>query len=473
MRHPTSLTLRLTLLFSAAAMLGFLTFGWIIERSIKEHFGSEDIKELKVIAQTVEQSISTLQSNDDLARIKQRFDDILVGHHGALLHIIDVAGESLYASAGPDFSSIPLPAPEQLSQGAVQLWSDGKHNYRVLIHNIGGKAPAHTGGPYTVIIAVATDFHLHFLQEFHRTLWLMVIGGIILMGLMGWIAVRHGHRPLHHMVDQISHISTNELNARLAPETVPAELTELALSFNELLQRMEEAFSRLSNFSADIAHELRTPVTNLMTQTQVALSQARSAEQYQEILYSNMEEYERMAQMIGDMLFLAKADNAQHSLNTEVIDLKSEVHNLFDYYGAWAEECHVSLKLDGDIQVQGDRLMLRRALSNLLSNAIHYTPADNCVTIKLGYVEGDVLVAVQNPGRPIPAEHLPKVFDRFYRTDPSRQRSGEGVGLGLAIVKSIVEAHGGAIVAISDENGTQFRISLPDIVGSFESEEIK
>jgi len=458
MGRPTSLKLRLTLLFGTVATVVLLTFGWIIERSIEEHFGSEDTKELKVVAQAVKTSLSTLQAKPDLARLKQRFDDILVGHHGALLHVSDAAAKRLYTSPGPDLLSIPLPAPNKLRQGVVQQWNDTKHNYRVFTQQVAGQ----NNGPYTVIIAVATDFHLHFLKEFHRTLWLMVVCGIAVMGVMGWVVVRQGHRPLHNIVDQISRISANELNTRLTPETVPAELTELAVSFNELLQRMEEAFNRLSNFSADIAHELRTPVTNLMTQTQVALSQARNAAKYQEILYSNMEEYERMAQMIGDMLFLAKADNGLNPPNAEDIDLRSEISNLFDYYEAWAEESHVSLIQEGDAHVRGDRLMLRRALSNLLSNAIRHTPADNSVTIKLGYIEGDVLVTVQNPGTPIPAEHLTKVFDRFYRTDPSRQRSGEGAGLGLAIVKSIVETHGGNIIASSDETiGTQFRINLP------------
>jgi len=460
MRPPTSLTLRLTLLFSTVATVVLLAFGWIIERSIEEHFAMQDIKELKVIAQAVEQSLSTLQPKHDLKRVKQRFDDILVGHHGPLLYISDASGKLLYSSPGPDLSLMPLPAPDQLSQGDIQQWNDSKHNYRVLFQQVAGK----TNGPYTVIVAIAIDFHLHFLKNFHYTLWLMVICGIIIMGLMSWIAVRQGHRPLHRIVEQISQISANELNTRIDADTVPAELTELAQSFNDLLQRMEEAFTRLSNFSADIAHELRTPVTNLMTQTQVSLSQARDANEYQEILYSNMEEYERMAQMIGDMLFLAKADNDLNPLNAETIDLKSELSNLFDYYEAWAEECHVSLTLKGDAHVQGDRLMLRRALSNLLSNAVRHSPADNKVAVTLSHVDSDVLIVVQNPGTPIPAEHLPKLFDRFYRTDPSRQRSGEGAGLGLAIVKSIVEAHDGTIVANSDVDGTKFRITLPGFV---------
>ncbi len=457
MRRPTSLTLRLTLMFGAVATVVLLTFGFIIEHLLSEHFKAEDIKELHMITQVVEQSLATLQSGRNLAQLKQRFDDLLVGHHGPQLRISDAAGKLLYSNPGPDLSRVPRPPAGQSPPGDIQQWNDGKHNYRVLFKQASGG----NGLPYTIITAVAIDFHLHFLNTFHRTLWLMVLGGIAAMGIMGWMAVRHGHRPLHSMVDRISRISASELNTRLTPEAVPAELTELAASFNEMLQRMEEAFNRLSNFSADIAHELRTPVTNLMTQTQVALSQVRSAEEYQEILYSNMEEYERMAQMVGDMLFLAKADNELNPLHTEEIDLESELHNLFDYYEAWAEGHRVSLKLEGSARVQGDRLMLRRALSNLLSNAIRYTPENRSVTVRLDQTKEQVTIVVQNPGTPLPAEHLTRVFDRFYRTDPSRQRSGEGAGLGLAIVKTIIEAHGGKIIATSDQSGTRFSITLP------------
>lgn len=458
MRQPPSLTLRLTLLFSAVATVVFLTFGWVIERSLEEHFAQQDMEELKVVAGAVEASLSTRRPGQDLTRIKQRFDDFLVGHHGPLLRIIDATGNVVYNSPGAKLSQVPLPSTAQRSQDNMLQWRDDKHNYRVLVQQIA----VGNNAPYTAVIAVAIDFHLHFLKAFRHTLWVMIVSGIVFMGLMSWFAVRQGHRPLHRIIEQISQTSANQLNTSLDPATVPVELTELALSFNELLQRMEEAFTRLSNFSADIAHELRTPVTNLMTQTQVALSQARSLEEYQEILYSNMEEYERMAQMIGDMLFLAKADNARHPPHAEVIDLKNEIANLFDYYEAWAEESRVSLTLEGDAYVQGDRLMLRRALSNLLSNAVRHTPQGNRVAVNISRREDEVSIVVKNPGKPIPAEHLPKIFDRFYRTDPSRQRSGEGAGLGLAIVKSIIEAHNGSIVATSDDAaGTQFKICLP------------
>jgi len=267
---------------------------------------------------------------------------------------------------------------------------------------------------------------------------------------------------LRSIVAQIRRISASDLNTRLSPESVPRELNDLAFSFNEMLERMETSFQQLSNFSADIAHELRTPVTSLLTQSQVALSQSRSVDEYREVLYSNIEEYERMAQMISDMLLLAKTDNGQYELERVDIDFAQEVQDLFEYYEPWAEEQGVSLSLQGHATVQGDRAMLRRVLSNLLSNAIRHTPSGKTVTVRLDQSAGQtVFIRVENPGIMIPAEHVPRLFDRFHRVDASRHRSGDGAGLGLAITKSIIDIHGGKIEASSTQERTQFKINLP------------
>jgi len=316
--------------------------------------------------------------------------------------------------------------------------------------------------PYTVAVAVPIDYHLKFLEHFHQTLWLMIASGIIITGLMGWLAVRQGHAPLRNIVANIRGISANQLHTRLSSETMPAELTDLAVSFNAMLGRVEDTFQRLSNYAADIAHELRTPVTSLMTQTQVVLSQSRTLDEYREILYSNIEEYERMAQMIGDMLFLAKADNGLSKPSITEVNLADEVRAVFDYYDAWAEEQDISLVLTGDAVVSGDRLMLRRVLSNLLSNAIHHTSSGQAVRVHLERLENEgVVINFENPGAAIPPEHIPRLFDRFYRVDQSRQRNGEGAGLGLAIVKSIIDAHDGKIEVTSSAGRTRFRITLP------------
>lgn len=461
MRRPLSLALRLTLLFGIAAAIVFPVFGWIISQSMEHHFVSQDTDELKVIVRAVRDVLSSTRTEDDLAQLDQRFDDILVGHHDASLYIASQDGRTLYTSPVPDLAAIAKATDRRTEADVGRRWYYADSQYTVLVQVMEEVGPA-TDRPFTIVSAVSFDDHLHFLAVFRRTLWLMIASSIIVMGLMGWIAVRQGHAPLHDIVARIRRISANKLNTRLPPESVPHELTDLAVSFNEMLQRVDAAFHRLSNFNADIAHELRTPITNLMTQTQVALSRARTIDEYREILYSNMEEYERMAQMVGDMLFLAQTDNRPQIKNTEEVNLADEAQALFEYYEGWAEERGIVLALEGVAMVPGDRLMLRRALGNLLSNAIRHTPAGGTVRVKLERSNaGDTGIVVENPGPEIPPEHLPKLFDRFYRVDPSRQRGGDGAGLGLAIVKSIVTAHGGKVDVISAAGWTKFRITLP------------
>ncbi|MDT8403204.1 heavy metal sensor histidine kinase [Sulfuriflexus sp.] len=458
MRQPPSLTLRLSLLFGISTFIVFFVFGWFIEDSIKRHFSEEDVSELEIVAQAIEKALLVNSSENDPASLERRFNDILVGHHRASLHIVDTCGRTIYNSIGTDSTALILPIKNSNSS-SVRVWNNGEHTFRVLTRHLRGNTLT-SDQVYTIVIAVPIDYHMRFLDDFRYTLWFMISSGIVITSLMGWIAVRQGHAPLRNIVTQIRQISANELNTRLSPDTVPGELTDLAISFNEMLGRMEDSFLRLSNFSADIAHELRTPVTSLMTQTQVALSQTRTINEYRETLCSNIEEYERMAQMISEMLYLAQADNGLCKPNNADVDLAKEVHTLFDYYEAWAEERGVMLKFEGDVTVVGDKLMLRQAMNNLLTNAIRHTPRNGTVCIYLNQSSnGDVHIDVKNPGPDIESEHLPRLFDRFYRVDPSRQESGSG--LGLAIVKSIIDAHDGKIEVTSSGGFTQFRIILP------------
>jgi two-component system heavy metal sensor histidine kinase CusS len=463
MHRPLSLATRLTVFFGIAAAIVFPIFGWVISESMESHFEEGDTDELELIADGIEDALSGVHSTDDLAPVQQRFDDILIGHHSASLYIAGADGRTIYTSSvNPDLAGVAQAAKTEPESNPVRRWNDVNHNYRVLTRRF-SLSHLGDGEAYTIAIAVPIDYHLQFLASFRRTLWLMIVSSIAIMSLMGWIAVRQGHAPLREIVARIRRISANKLNRGVPPESVPRELSDLAVSFNDMLLRVDEAFQRLSHFNADIAHELRTPITNLMTQTQVALSRARAVDEYREILYSNMEEYERMAQMIGDMLFLAQADSGACKAEATVVNLAAEVRALSEYYEGWAEERGVALKLEGAAQVTGDRLMLQRALGNLLSNAIRHTPAGRTVHVKLSTSDdGSVSITVENPGAQIPPEHLPKLFDRFYRVDPSRQRSGEGAGLGLAIVKSIVGAHGGKIGVTSVGGRTTFQINLPD-----------
>jgi two-component system heavy metal sensor histidine kinase CusS len=312
------------------------------------------------------------------------------------------------------------------------------------------------------VIAVNIEHHRMFMDAFHKRLWLAIAASIALTALLGWIAARRGLAPVREMADVAQGISANRLGDRLPPESVPPELVVLATAFNDMLARLQGSFRRLSDFSSDLAHELRTPISNLMTQTQVAVSKSRSADQYREVLYSNLEEYERVARMIADMLFLAKADNGLIVPSSEMVDLATEVRELFGFYEAFAEEHGVSLVLAGGGAVRGDRSMIRRALGNLLSNAIWHTPRERSVKVLIEQrSSGETHLSVENPGQDIAPEHLPRLFDRFYRVDRSRQKASEGAGLGLAITKSIVETHRGTIRIFSSNGLTRFAITFP------------
>ena len=465
-RRPASLALRLTVSIGAVITLVLLSFGWIIERSIDTHFIQQDVDELNALVQAVAQSLSEPLPGATTDDLKRRLAGAISGHHNAQFRLSDSSGTVIYATItrGLDGFARLIPSADAINIDTVKMWQDKGQTYRGAAVQL---MPTGVLDDKPLTLAVATDigFHLHYLESFRTYLQLITLVACLIAILATWFAVYQGHAPLRRISAEIRRIKSDRLSIRLAPNTVPVELTELAVSFNDMLDRIEEGFQRLANFSADIAHELRTPITNLRTQTEVVLSQPRDAEQYQEILYSNLEEYERMAKMVSDMLFLAQADNNQLQAEQIEVNVRTEVQMLFDYFEAWAEERSVSLLCQGPaLCVQGDRLMIRRALSNLLSNAIRYTPAGQAVTVTLvAHSDATVIIRVENPGLTINPEHLPKLFDRFYRADPSRQRTGDGAGLGLAIVKSIIDAHGGTITAKSAAEKMIFEIQLPRV----------
>jgi two-component system heavy metal sensor histidine kinase CusS len=304
--------------------------------------------------------------------------------------------------------------------------------------------------------------HTTFMSAFHKFLWASVILGSLVTGFLAWLTARRGLAPLRGIADATRKIAADRLGDRLPLDTVPAELLDLARSFNTMLTGLDESFRRLSNYSTDIAHELRTPVGNLTTQTEVMLSKERSAHEYREVLYANLREYERLSKMISDLLLLAKVDNRLVVPKRGLVDLARDMDELIEFYRPLTEQKGVHLARRGGGQVFGDSPALRRAASNLLSNAARHTPQGGRITLSIEPLDsGEVRISVENTGKTIAPEHLPRLFDRFYRVDASRQHNGEGVGLGLAIVKSIAQAHGGSVSVSSSDGVTVFAMTLP------------
>jgi two-component system, OmpR family, heavy metal sensor histidine kinase CusS len=462
--RPKSITFRLTLFFSTASTAVLIVVGYLIGTLVEGHFEELDLAELNGKLELVRHTLAKVRTPADMAIVPQSLADALVGHHGLSVAVVGSDRKLLFKSLDAVFPGALLdsPPPDDSSGGRAKpvMWEQDRRGYR------GIAASAATGitgqPPVTVVVAVDIEHHRMFMEAFRRSFWLAMAVGVALTALLGWVAARRGLAPVREMADVTQGISANRLGDRLPPESVPTELVDLAISFNDMLARLEGSFRRLSDFSSDLAHELRTPITNLMTQTQVAISKARSADQYREVLYSNLEEYERLARMIADMLFLAKADNGLIVPSNEMVDLATEVRELFGFYEAFAEEHGVRLVLAGRGVVQGDRLMIRRALGNLLSNAIRHTPRDGSVKVLIDQrASGETQLSVENPGEDIEPKHLPRLFDRFYRVDRSRQQASDGAGLGLAITKSIVEAHKGTIRIFSSDGSTRFAITFP------------
>lgn len=462
--RTASLAFRVTAIVSVATTLVFLAFGQIVVRSLHHHFAEQDAGELAVVATAVQSALSAHSTSPgDPGTLAARLQGAVTGHHGVYFHVAGADGRAIFQSSELDLTMVAqnqFPADRVAVQFLQEMSFQGKA-YRTIVLRM-SDAPRDPPATYTVAIAGNMDSHLHYIQRFQDTLWLTTALVCVIALFSAWLAVRQGHAPIRRISARIRSITSSQLHVRLDPRDVPIELADLVDSFNDMLGQIEDGFQRLSNFSADIAHELRTPVTNLSTETQVALSKGRSVEEYREILYSNLEEFERMSKMIGDMLFLAQADNDLSHMEPGTVELAREVRELFEYYEAWAEERGVALELVGrSDSVWGDHLMLRRALGNLLSNAVRYTPRGRAVTVRLSQKGNTVTIAVENPGPAIPDAHLPRLFDRFYRVDPSRQRKDEGSGLGLAIVKSIIDSHHGT-VGVETLNGlTRFWFSIP------------
>lgn len=458
-----SVTFRLTLFFSTVSTLVLLAVGYLVGSLVESHFVQRDMNEIEGTTEVVRNVLAKVGYHSDLDLVPQLLEDALVGHAGVFIKIVGPEGRVLFASSdalSPNAHPGTLAMPDSRSRGGPDVREYGGHAFRQSVVavplGIAGISPAE------VLIAVNIDHERDFMAEFGRILWLSIAAGILLTGVLAWTAARRGLEPIRRIAALAQGISASRLGERLPLDTVPPELSDLVSALNAMLARLENSFRRLSDFSSDLAHELRTPVANLVTETEVALSRTRSADEYREVLYSNLEEYSRLSRMIGDMLFLAKADHGLIVPRQETVDLAAETQGLFAFYEALAEEREVALALEGAGSIAGDRLMIRRALSNLLSNALRYAPRGKSVTVRIEALPaGETRLTVENPGDDIAAEQLPRLFDRFFRLDTSRQKTSEGTGLGLPITRSILEAHQATINAFSANGTIRFEIRFP------------
>jgi two-component system heavy metal sensor histidine kinase CusS len=325
-----------------------------------------------------------------------------------------------------------------------------------------GESPAHTD---TIQIAVDISQEEELLARYRYWFWCILLATTFLFPLVGYRIARHGIRHVEKIADTARRITSTNLRERIDAQGYPSELASLAGTFNEMLNRLEESFERISRFSGDIAHDLRTPVNIIRGEAEVALARARTVDDYRDVLESSLEEAVRLSDLIGDLLFLARAENPLKCLDRQEVDVGELVGAVRDYYEASASDAGIVLMSNAGTEpviAELDRSLMLRAVSNLVSNAIAYTPRDGTVTVAASAADGEICVEVSDTGAGIPAEALPRVFDRFFRVDPSRSKTSGGTGLGLAIVESIMALHGGsATIASQLGQGTCVTLRFP------------
>ena len=453
--EPRSIASQLILLFTLAAALllacGLGVFYWIVVR----HAFAEDNA---VLADKVDGLQTSFEQRGGLAAVAAEIDAAGSRQRAPfMVRVLDPAGATIGQTTGMETllpANIFPPITSRETATPSEHRVDGKLFALTTRH-------AHRGGQqFTIQVAQDRSSDEQVERKF-GILVLVVLSGSILASILIAIPVtRRGLRPLEEMKRSLERIGPAHLNERVAPANWPRELQPLAIAFDEMLKRLDDSFTRLSQFSADLAHELRTPIANMLGEAQVALSRDRSAAEYRETIESAIGECERLSGIVDNLLFVARADAATEPVERIRFDARAAVEKIAAFYETIAEDRHVAINCSGQGQISADPALFERAVGNLVDNALHFTPQNGSIQIALAEHANDFEVAVSDNGSGVAPEHLPRVFDRFYRAEPSR--GSDGAGLGLALVKSIVDLHGGTARIQSEVGrGTTVSITFP------------
>jgi two-component system heavy metal sensor histidine kinase CusS len=460
-RHTLSLATSLTLWYALSAFaLVFVATGYLYF-ALSRNYDREDDQFLTSRVRAVELAIES-GGLDKLALGRAiGTEDAGVESGQIMIRVIDALGAVVAESPGMSHAlpidKLPPMTKSSSPESRTEYESESKRSYRLLVVN-------NWSGGYSIQAAMDRTHDAELLEEYRRHLSYILGISLIICAVGGYFIARHGMRPVEEVAKMAERIHSTNLDQRLELAGKPAEISNLAETFNNMLDRLKDSFARMAQFSADIAHELRTPVNNLRGEIEVALGKARSPSEYQEVLASGLEECQRLSRMIDSLLFLARAEQPKSVLNREQIDVGEELERVREFFEPSASEKQVTLNLTAPkgLIASLDRTLIHRAIGNLVENALAHTPPGGHVTLEATGLNDEFVIAVADTGSGISQEHLPYLFDRFYRADRSRTKGAGGFGLGLAIVKGITEIHGGKIeIASRNGEGTKVTMRFP------------
>jgi two-component system heavy metal sensor histidine kinase CusS len=451
---PRSIASQLVLLFTPAAALlllcGLGLLYWIVVRHAFEEDNAVLADKLAAVRADLQESGGPDALSEELrsSRGKERA--------AYFVRVIDPEGRAVAESPGMGRVLPPeVFPPATKSRKPPDIRASGKlFSLAATTAQVGGQA-------YTIQLAQDRSADDRFGKEFGALTIALLGVGVAGAALIAMTVARRGLRPLGEMTQAVERIGPTHFNERVSAAQWPRELQPLATAFDAMLERLEDSFRRLSQFSADLAHELRTPITNMLGEAQVALTKSRSADEYRAIVESSVAECERLAGIVDNLLFLARAESADHQVQRRSFNGRAAIDRIASYYRAAADERQIAIRCDGEGEVTADPQLFDRAATNLVDNALRFTPDGGKIELSIQNRGGHSELTVHDNGCGISADDLPRIFDRFYRGD--RARSSAGTGLGLSLVKTIAELHGGTVVAKSEVNrGTTLIITFPN-----------
>ncbi|HBX54623.1 heavy metal sensor histidine kinase [Pseudomonas sp. UBA2684] len=459
---PASLSMRLGLSVSVMGAALVVLLAALAYFALTHELDSLAKKSLDGKLEQIQHSLTEDMSAHAIAQQPHALLDLVMGHDNLHLTIYGKkSGTKLLLNLGerslePVLANIPAG-----DTPSYQSWSDTKGNNFLTASKV---MLLNDGEHVRVLLSIDRSADEALLNAYLKSTLIALPLLLALIGIGAWWIVQRGLSPLRQFRQVVSQISTQDLTHRISVDKLPQELSTLAHGINFMLHRLDGGVQQLSQFSDDLAHELRSPITNLMGKAQVTLSRERPPEEYKAVLECCTEELERVTRIVSDMLFLAQVSHPASLVPFEKIALEDEARRVVDLFSISAEEKQISLSIAGAGRTFGDRLMVQRAISNLLSNAIRHSPIGANVSLLIEKHSETVSFSVGNPGIGIPAQHIPHLFERFYRVDTSRSRAEGGTGLGLAIVRSIMSLHQGTVeVSSLPGSFTVFRLIFPKV----------
>lgn len=456
--EPRSIASQLVLLFTPAAAIllccGLGVLYWIVIR----HAFAEDRAFLADKVSAIRADLRTGRGprvlNDELRALRG-------GERTAYwVRVIDTAGRTVAETPGmkrwlPPELFARSPGAGESESSPVDYRTGGRLFSLVSLREEIGEER------YVIQLAQDRSEDEDFMTKFGFLVAGVLACGIIASAVIAVTVTKRGLRPLAEMTHSLKRVGPNRLHERVPPTAWPRELQPVAVAFDDMLDRLEDSFMRLSQFSADLAHEMRTPLANIRGEAEVALTRPRSPNEYQAVIESSIAECARLSGIIDNLLFLARAEAAEGQVHRSLFDGRAAIEKIVAYNEAIAEERRLVLACEGEAEVCADPVLFGRAVSNLIDNAVRFTPDGGRITISLTPKAEGAEIMVSDTGCGIPPEHISRIFDRFYRVDSSR--STEGTGLGLALVKSIADLHGGSISVVSDvSHGTVVTLQFPN-----------